>query len=144
MFPAARPDDFPVDGPVQLRLRPPLMRAVQVGLAAAQEEGAIPKDRADPEGDEWIVWIGPAASPLGFAVFYDVGRNRMWLDVLYVAPVARRCGFATRIVAHVAISSRVLGSRRLLLGTSVGNRPMDALAEKLGLELVSVIRGRDL
>lgn len=144
MFPTPRLQDLTIEGPVMLRTVPQVWAAARQGIRAAQDAGDIPRERSDPDGDEWVLWIGPRAAPLAFALFYDVGLRRMWLDFLYVVPVARRSGLATRLIQRAAEASKRLGFRRLQLGTVVGNAPMQALAAKLGFAQVAINYGTDL
>ncbi len=144
MFPTARLQDLAIEGPAELGAVPDVWKAAMRGVRAAQDAGDIQRERSDPEGDEWIIWIGPKTSPLAFAIFYDVGLGRMWLDILYVTPISRRSGLATRLINGVGEASKTLGCRRLLLGTRIGNAPMQALAKKLRFGQVSINYGVDL
>jgi GNAT superfamily N-acetyltransferase len=144
MFPTPRLQDFAIEGPVLLRAVPDTRQAIMQGIRAAQEAGDIVRERSDPDGDEWVLWIGPSAAPLALAIFYDVGLGRMWLDFLYVVPAARRNGLGTRLVTRAAEASKTLDFRRLMLGTVVGNAPMQALAAKLGFSQVAINYGKDL
>jgi GNAT superfamily N-acetyltransferase len=123
---------------------PAMRRHILQSIRAAQDAGDVPRDRSNPDGDEWVLWIGPPAAPLAFAIFYDVGRERMWLDILHVVPAARRQGLATRLIERAAEASKKLGSRRLLLGTVVLNTSMQALVAKLGFGQIAINYGRCL
>jgi GNAT superfamily N-acetyltransferase len=142
--PTPRLQDLPIEGPAQLVEAPDVWASALRGIRAAQDAGNITRDRSDPDGEEWILWIGPRAAPLAFAIFYDVGLERTWLDFLYVAPPARRSGLATRLIERVSEKSKDLGFRRLLLGTAIGNAPMQALAGKLGFGQVAINFGKGL
>lgn len=145
MFPSARLQDLAIEGPVLFGdASHELWQAAIKCIRAAQEVGDITPDRSDPDGDEWVLWIGPKTAPLAFAIFYDVGLGRMWLDFLYVVPAARRSGLATRLITRAAEASKALDFRRLMLGIQIGNAPMQALAAKLGFGQVAINYGRDL
>ena len=89
---------FLVEGPIILGSSEALATAVMRAIRTAQAAGELTADRADPDGDECVIWVGPAAKPLAFALFYDVGRNRSWLDILYVEQSVRRRGLDGQMI----------------------------------------------
>jgi GNAT superfamily N-acetyltransferase len=107
----------------------PLLDALRRGLAAAQEEGAITKLRADPTGGEACIYAGLATAPLGFATFYDAGLGRVWLDILYVRPGFRRAGLGRALLAEVERHAAAADFKHLLFGTAFDNSAMRALVE---------------
>jgi ribosomal protein S18 acetylase RimI-like enzyme len=133
-----------IEGPMKLDGNRDLFVAILVQVEGAQVADEITKDRLPPDSESWAFWAGPAFKPLGFATFYEVGLDRVWLDILYVSPGARRIGLATKLVEAVRGESRRHGCRRILFGTRPSNIAMVALAKRQGFEVESLNYAQDL
>jgi len=109
-----------------------LLYHVLARYRAAQEAGELPgdADRKPPAADHAIVWCVDAHDIVGFATFYDVDLERLWLDVLWVDPRHRRRGIAKALLT--AVRERSSASYRIMLGTDVDNAAMRRLAESFG------------
>lgn len=119
-----------------------LLAAVHEGFAQAVAEGAITRFREPPTGEESIVWIGLSGPLEGFATYFDVGHGRLWLDILWVHPERRRQGIGSRLLD--AVVARAGGFEQLMLGTTVRNGPMRAMAEARGFEIEGLYYARSV
>jgi len=133
-----------VEGPAKLDGNKDLFLAILAQVEDAQVAGEITKDRLPPDSESWTVWIGSAFKPLAFATFYEVGLDRVWLDILYVSPGARRIGLATKLIDAVRRESYLRGCRRILFGTLPSNVAMVALAGRQGFDIDSLKYAQDL
>jgi GNAT superfamily N-acetyltransferase len=133
-----------VAGPVRLGGNAELLRTIREQVAVAQTAGEIIKDRMPPDSESWAFWIGSAFKPLGFATFFEVGLDRVWLDILYVAPGARRIGLGTKLINAVRGESGRRGCRRILFGTRPSNVAMVALAGRQGFDVDSLNYAQDV
>jgi GNAT superfamily N-acetyltransferase len=137
-------EQLTVEGPAKLDGNRDLFVAILAQVEDAQVAGEITKDRLPPDSESWAFWIGPAFKPPAFATFYEVGLDRVWLDILYVAPGARRIGLATKLIEAVRRESRARGCERILFGTLPSNVAMVALAGRQGFNVDSLNYSRDL
>lgn len=138
-------------GPVRLFSNPQVYSAVMSAYRASQSAGDFPMDRDDPTGEERVVWatlpeekhdwsgrVISTETVVGFATFYEVSNDRMWLDLLFVAPEHRRRGLARELLLLVRDASIRWGSLRLLFGTGLANLPMNRFADRIGFTEESV------
>jgi GNAT superfamily N-acetyltransferase len=109
----------------------------------AQLDGNVDADRPPP-GDDSQAAIAVAESGhwAGFATFYEVNDNRLWLDVLWVEKAWRRAGIAQRLLEAVRQAARERKLRSVLLGRFAGNTPMAALLERAGWPVDHVVHSR--
>lgn len=107
---------------------------VRAGFKAGTAEGSWPTWRHGPTEEEMVVLAADDFGPIGFATFYHVGDvERVWLDLLWVAPAHRRKSVGTRLLAAVVAYG---GRHRLAVefGTLSGNTALRGLAESFGLQ----------
>lgn len=109
-------------------------RAVTEMFEAAQACGTIPRDRDPLGGASNALWTMDerTGAIIAVAIFYDVGNSRLWLDFLYVDVRMRRRGHAVALLQRLRDVARDGGFKRVMLGTSVGNLPMQRLAKRVG------------
>ncbi len=93
-------------------------RLVGAGFADGVTSGDFPAERVPPNGSEWCALLRLGNSIIGFATFFPYGmKDAMWLDLLWIAPSARRRGFGRFLVDAVFDKATGLGYRHLDLGT---------------------------
>lgn len=103
-----------------------------------QKAGYFPLERDAPTGHEHCFLAREVVGglPVGFATCFDMGPARgFWLDLLWVELAHRRLGLGSKLVSAVQRHALIDGRKRIELGTSVNNKPMIALAGRLGLVL---------
>jgi predicted GNAT family acetyltransferase len=116
------------------------LEAVLRQFHGAVEEGAFAvMDRKPPTGNEWAVWAGDIASPIGFATYVEAGAGNTWLDLVYVEPAHRRKGVGGALVAAVAQSAQCIGCSALVLGIAVGNLSMRKVVNSVGFAQVGTV-----
>lgn len=119
-------------------LQPSQYDFVRAGFEAGKAAGDFPSYREGPTSEEMAVLAVDDFGPLGFATFYHTdSAERVWLDLLWVAPEHRRKSAGTRLLAAVM----AYGERHGLaveFGTVAGNEAMQKLAESFGLQPYSI------
>jgi len=107
---------------------------VRAGFDAGTAEGSWPTWRHGPTEEEQVALAVEGDTLLGFATFFHAGDvERVWLDLLWVAPEHRRKSAGTRLLAAVV----AYGARHGLaveFGTLSSNSAMQGLATSVGLE----------
>jgi GNAT superfamily N-acetyltransferase len=111
---------------------------IRAGFMAGRMEGAWPDWRNSPTEEEMVVLAVDDTGLIGFATFYHTDViERVWLDLLWVAPEYRRKSVGTRLLAAVV----AYGERHGLaveFGTLAGNTALQGLAESFGLRPYTV------
>lgn len=107
---------------------------VKAGFEIGQAAGDFPAYRNGPTGEEMVALATDGEDLLGFATFYHAGEpERVWLDLLWVAPPHRHKSAGTRLLAAVVAYSERHGLA-LEFGTLSSNKAMQGLATSFGLE----------
>lgn len=131
-------------GPVQLGDAPMLRDFARQAFAAEQQDGLVPRDRSPLDLSSGAIGLLVRQRPVGVAVFYDCGQQRVWLDFLFVAPDHRRRGHGRALLAELHRQAIASGFRRIMLGTSPVNGAMQGLAHAAGYGIEMMQYGVDL
>ncbi len=75
----------------------------------------------------------------GFATFYEIDDNRLWVGQLWVDEAWRRRGIALEILDRAIEVARARGFHAVLLGRAETNAPMLALLEGAGWTVDHVV-----
>ncbi len=75
----------------------------------------------------------------GFATFYEINDNRLWVGQLWVDEAFRRQGIALEILDRAIDVARARGLDAVLLGRAETNAPMLALLEGAGWKVDHVV-----
>lgn len=76
---------------------------------------------------------------MGFATFYEINENRLWVAQLWVDEDCRKQGIATALLDRALDVARERGHDAVLLGRAEHNRPMKSLLERSGWQVDHIV-----
>ncbi len=123
---------------------PALKAAIDAAYATGQAEGVFTRHRHAPTGDEQAAVFGDPAAPDGFALFYEAGPRRLWLDLIWVRPTHRRQSIGGLMMAAIREHAKAMGYERIELGTIDLDGELSRFYRKRGFEPEHVVMAATL